>query len=86
MHLKQAYRVALLGPGKSLLFVDAENPGRNVSVTAPEDAYINLSLMVQAILKEGIYSVVATFHVKAASNLASNADGSISLRPAPINP
>ncbi len=73
----------LLAPGRSLVFSDAANPGRTVVVTAPEDAYIDLSRLVPAVEKAGIFSIVATLQTKAASSLASNADGSMSLRPAP---
>ena len=72
----------LLAPGKTLTFYDAAKPASPVVVTAPDDAYINLSRLVPVVEKAGIYSIVSTLQVKAAGRLASNADGSMSLRTA----
>jgi hypothetical protein len=75
----------LLAPGRSLTFYDAAKPGPGVVVTSPADAYINLSRLVPAIEKSGIHWIVTGLQVKSAGNLASNADGSMSLRPAPAH-
>lgn len=72
----------LLAPGKTITFSDSANPGINVVVTAPDDSYINLSRLVAASEKAGIYSIMTTVQIKAASSIVSNADGSLSLRPA----
>jgi hypothetical protein len=72
----------LLAPGKSMTFSDVKNPGINVVVTAPADAYLNLSQLVAASEKAGIYTLMTTVQIKAAGSIVSNADGSLSLRPA----
>ena len=72
----------LLAPGKSVTFTDAANPGINVAVTAPGDAYLNLSRLIAASEKAGIYSVITTVQIKAAGRIVTNADGSLSLQPA----
>ena len=72
----------LLAPGASMTFSDAANPGINVVVTAPADSYLNLSRLAAASEKHGIYAITTTVQVKAAGAIVSNADGSLSLRPA----
>jgi len=72
----------LLAPGKSIRIFDAGNPGINAVVTAPEDAYLNLSRLIAASEKAGIFSVVTSIQIRPAGSIVSNADGSLSLRPA----
>jgi hypothetical protein len=72
----------LLAPGKSVRIFDAGNPGINVAVTAPEDAYLNLSRLIAASEKVGIFAVVTGIQIRSAGRIVSNADGSLSLQPA----
>jgi hypothetical protein len=72
----------LLEPGRSIAFTDTKRPGVNLVVTAPGDAYIDLSRMMASSEKEGIFALLTGMQIKSAGSIVSNADGSLSLRPA----
>lgn len=72
----------LLLPGRSMTFVDVERPGVNVVLTAPPDAYLDVSKLAAAGEKHGIFTVLTTVQVRPAGRLAWRADGSVALRPA----
>ncbi len=76
----------LLAPGQSVRFIDADNPGINAVVTAPHDAYLNLSRLIAASEKTGIFSIVTAIQIKSVGSIVSNADGSLSLQPASDHP
>lgn len=72
----------LLLPGRSMTFVDVERPGVNVVLTAPPDAYLDVSKLAAAGEKHGIFTVLTTVQVRSAGRLVWRADGSVALRPA----
>jgi hypothetical protein len=73
----------LLAPGKFLRVFDAANPGLNVIITAPEDAYVNLSRLFAASEKVGILAAITALQTRPAGNIVLNLNGTLSLEPTP---
>jgi filamentous hemagglutinin family protein len=70
----------LLAPGKSITFVDQSNAGMQVVITAPAAAHLNLSHVIAASEKFGMYSVLLGSQINEAGEVVRNADGSVALR------
>lgn len=69
----------LLAPGKSVTLLDAADPTTSVVITAPPNAPLNLSTLLNADPKESMRSVVTRIQLQQARGLTANPDGSISL-------
>jgi hypothetical protein len=69
----------LLPPGASVTIVDAADPAMRIVLTSPPDAPLDLTPLLSLKPEESVRAIVTHIQAKAASGLAMNPDGSISL-------
>jgi hypothetical protein len=73
----------VLAPGASVTILDAADPSVRIVMTAPLNGTLDLSELLSLKPEESVRSIVTRFQANYAGALARNADGSLTLAPAP---
>ena len=73
----------VLAPGKSVTFLDAANPAIRIVLTAPDDAALDLGALLDT---SSPLSIVTGLQARKAVRLVENADGSVSIAAARVQP
>src|SRR5437763_805284 len=71
-----------LAPGKSVTIFDAADPAVRLVITAPANAPLDLTPLLDLKADESVHSIATRVQVRSASAIAVGADGALSLNPA----